>query len=143
VKSTPSHERVCLLTGGGYPFRRDALSGWCRTLVEGLRRFGFDLLTVTDRETPSATAYPLPLNVRSAKAVQVGREPARERRRGDHNETGRGAAHLLCRGLLEERRFATGLRSLAELATERPDPLAGVPLSELLMDAWRGRPDSD
>jgi glycosyltransferase involved in cell wall biosynthesis len=143
VKSTPSHERVCLLTGGGYPFRRDALSGWCRTLVEGLRRFGFDLLTVTDREPPSAPAYPLPLNVRSAKAVQVGREPVRERRRGDSNETGRGAAHLLCKGLLEERPFATGLRALAELAAERPDPLAGVPLSELLMDAWRVPPDSD
>jgi glycosyltransferase involved in cell wall biosynthesis len=142
VKSTPSHERVCLLTGGGYPYRRDALSGWCRTLVEGLRRFRFDLRTVTDREPPSAPAYPLPLNVGSASAVQIGGEPARERRRGDHNETGRGAAHLLCRGLVEENRFATGLRGLAELAGERPDPLAGVPLADLLMDAWRTRPDA-
>jgi hypothetical protein len=109
------------------------------TLVEGLRRFRFDLLTVTDREAPSAPAYPLPLNVGSASAVQIGREPVRERRRGDANETGRGAAHLLCRGLIEERRFATGLRGLAELATERPDPLTGVPLADLLMDAWRGQ----
>jgi len=142
VKSTPSHERVCLLTGGGYPYRRDALSGWCRTLVEGLRRFRFDLLTVTDREAPFAPAYPLPLNVGSASAVQIGREPPRERRRGDHNETGRGAAHLLCRGLIEERRFATGLRGLAELAAERADPLAGVPLADLLVDAWRAQPES-
>ncbi|GIE93676.1 DUF3492 domain-containing protein [Paractinoplanes rishiriensis] len=138
MKSTPSHERVCLLTGGGYPYRRDALSGWCRSLVEGLRRFRFDLLTVTDREPPAAPAYPLPLNVGSARAVQVSREPARERRRGDHNETGRGAAHLLCRGLLEQGRFTAGLRGLAELADERPDPLGGVPLADLLMDAWRG-----
>jgi glycosyltransferase involved in cell wall biosynthesis len=141
VKSTPSHERVCLLTGGGYPYRRDALSGWCRTLVEGLRRFRFDLLTVTDREPPAAAAYPLPLNVGSARAVQISREPARDRRRGDANETGRGAAHLLCRGLLEQDRFGAGLRGLAELAGERPDPLTGVPLADLLMDAWRtGKP---
>ena len=53
--------RVCLLTGGGYPYRRDALSGWCRTLVEGLDRFRFDLLTVTDREPPGGPAYPLPV----------------------------------------------------------------------------------
>ncbi|MEU4242122.1 DUF3492 domain-containing protein [Actinoplanes sp. NPDC026619] len=140
MKSTPSPERVCLLTGGGYPFRRDALSGWCRTLVEGLRRFRFDLLTVTDREPPSVPAYPLPLNVRSAEAVQIGRNLGRERRRGDNNETGRGAAHLLCRGLVEESRFAGGLRGLAELAAERPDPLTNVPLADLLMDAWRGAP---
>src|SRR4029453_16003807 len=90
VKSTPSPERVCLLTGGGYPYRRDALSGWCRTLVGGLRRFRFDLLTVTDREPPSAPAYPLPLNVGSAQAVQIGRDAPRERRRGAHKERGRG-----------------------------------------------------
>jgi glycosyltransferase involved in cell wall biosynthesis len=198
VKSTPSHERVCLLTGGGYPFRRDALSGWCRTLVEGLRRYRFDLLTVTDREPPSVPAYPLPLNVRSADAVQTGRAAGRERRRGDSNETGRGAAYLLCRGLVEAGpagvspagaglagaglaeaglaeagpagaglagaalaeagpagigpaeaggsvegdRFADGLRGLAELAAERADPLANVPLHDLLTDAWRGAPAS-
>ncbi|MET3429224.1 glycosyltransferase involved in cell wall biosynthesis [Actinoplanes tereljensis] len=143
MKSTPSQEHVCLLTGGGYPFRRDALSGWCRTLVEGLRRFRFDLRTVTDREPPSVPAYPLPFNVGSADAVQVGRNPGRERRRGDSNESGRGAAHLLCRGLLEESRFATGLRGLAEIAADRPDPLTNVPLADLLMDAWRGAGSAD
>ena len=142
MKSTPSPERVCLLTGGGYPFRRDALSGWCRTLVEGLRRFRFELLTVTDREPPSAPAYPLPLNVGSARAEQIGRKAVRERRRGDPNDGGNSAAGLLCHGLLDESRFAAGLRGLAELAAERPDPLAGVPLTDLLMEAWRGpRPE--
>ncbi|MFG1988810.1 DUF3492 domain-containing protein [Actinoplanes sp. NPDC048988] len=101
MNPTPSRERVCLLTGGGYPYRRDALSGWCRTLVEGLRRFRFELLTVTDREPPSAPAYPLPFNVRSARAVAVGRDSARpERRRGDSDDRVRAAASLLSRGLL-------------------------------------------
>ncbi|MDY7088872.1 MAG: DUF3492 domain-containing protein, partial [Actinomycetota bacterium] len=81
VNPTPSPERICLLTGGGYPYRRDALSGWCRTLVEGLRRFRFELLTVTDREPPAVPAYPLPLNVGSARAVAIGRNFKRHEQR--------------------------------------------------------------
>jgi glycosyltransferase involved in cell wall biosynthesis len=143
VKSTPSRERICLLTGGGYPYRRDALSGWCRTLVEGLRRFRFELLTVTDREPPSAPAYPLPLNVGSARAVAVGRDAGRsERRRGDGNDGAAAAAALICRGLVGEQAhaeelFAGGLRQLAELSGDRPDPLTGVALADALLDAWR------
>ncbi|WP_307872784.1 DUF3492 domain-containing protein [Paractinoplanes ovalisporus] len=83
MNPTPSRERICLLTGGGYPYRRDALSGWCRTLVEGLRRYRFELLTVTDREPPAAPAYPLPLNVGSARAVAVGRDSKRPDQRHD------------------------------------------------------------
>ncbi|GAA0458397.1 hypothetical protein Ade02nite_07730 [Paractinoplanes deccanensis] len=156
MNPTPSRERICLLTGGGYPYRRDALSGWCRTLVEGLRRFRFELLTVTDREPPSAPAYPLPLNVRSAHAVAVGRDSARpERRRGDADDPGRAAATLLCEGLVERadgpdeadrpdhagRAFAGGLRRLAELAAERPAALGALPLADALLDAWRSGAD--
>ncbi|MEV4352618.1 DUF3492 domain-containing protein [Actinoplanes sp. NPDC049596] len=154
MNPTPSPERVCLLTGGGYPYRRDALSGWCRTLVEGLRRFRFELLTVTDREPPSAPAYPLPLNVRSAHAVAVGRDSARpERRRGDADDRGRAAAKMLGQGLLDRsgpekddsersgRVFAEGLRRLAELAGERPSALASLPLADALLDAWRSGPE--
>ncbi|WP_430783961.1 DUF3492 domain-containing protein [Actinoplanes sp. G11-F43] len=102
MNPTPPHERICLLTGGGYPYRRDALGGWCRTLVEGLRRFRFELLTVTDREQPSAPAYPLPLHVVSARAVALGRDPNRaDRRRGGSTPDGADeAAALLCQGLL-------------------------------------------
>jgi glycosyltransferase involved in cell wall biosynthesis len=140
VTSTPSRERVCLLTGGGYPYRRDALSGWCRTLVEGLRRFRFELLTVTDREPPSAPAYPLPLNVASARAATFGREPGRsERRRGDAHDQAAAATALLCTGLLgdQEELFTEGLRKIAGLAADRPGPLAGVPFADSLADAWR------
>jgi glycosyltransferase involved in cell wall biosynthesis len=143
VTSTPSRERICLLTSGGYPYRRDALSGWCRTLVEGLRRFRFELLTVTDREPPSAPAYPLPLNVGSARAVAVGRDAGRsERRRGDGADGAASAAMLLCRGLVGERPhaeelFAEGLRRLTELSGDRPDPLTGAALADALLAAWR------
>ncbi|WP_229069437.1 DUF3492 domain-containing protein [Actinoplanes sp. DH11] len=144
MNPTPSRERICLLTGGGYPYRRDALGGWCRTLVEGLRRFRFELLTVTDRELPSAPAYPLPFNVGSARAVALGRDPARsERRRAAAPDGAAEAAALLCRGLLGDddpvtAEFADGLRRIAGLAGT-PDPLTGVPLADALLDAWRGR----
>ena len=90
--------RICLLTGGGYPYRRDALGGWCRTLVEGLAGSASTCVTVTDREPPAAPAYPLPGNVDSARAVALPRDDAAARRARDEHAT--AAAALLCRGLL-------------------------------------------
>jgi glycosyltransferase involved in cell wall biosynthesis len=131
--------RICLLTGGGYPYRRDALGGWCRTLVGGLTGHTFDLLSLTDREAPTAPAYPLPRNVASAGAVHF---TAITGPRTGSADGAIAAAGLLCRGLLgEEPRademFAEGLRRLAD--GSRPDeaPLHGVPLTDVLLDAWR------
>ena len=147
MNPTPSRERICLLTGGGYPYRRDALGGWCRTLVEGLRRFRFELVTVTDRELPSAPAYPLPSNVGSARAVALGRDTARpERRRNAVPDGAAEAAARLCRGLLgdENTLFTDGLRHIAGLhqPADGPDPaglgpLAALPLADALLDEWR------
>jgi glycosyltransferase involved in cell wall biosynthesis len=141
VNPTPSRERICLLTGGGYPYRRDALGGWCRTLVDGLHRFRFELLTVTDRELPSAPAYPLPLNVGSARAIALSRKPARfERRRAHLPDSASDAVAQFCHGLLDESAtdvFADGLRGIAEMAGNRPSPLPRLPLAEKLLDAWR------
>ncbi|WP_436526956.1 DUF3492 domain-containing protein [Actinoplanes sp. HUAS TT8] len=141
MNPTPSRERICLLTGGGYPYRRDALGGWCRTLVDGLHRFRFELLTVTDRELPSAPAYPLPFNVGSARAIALGREPARaERRRAQLPEGAADAVAQLCHGLLDESAtdvFADGLRGIAEMAANRPSPLTRLPLADKLLDSWR------
>ncbi|GGN01444.1 glycosyltransferase involved in cell wall biosynthesis [Actinoplanes campanulatus] len=153
MNPTPSRERICLLTGGGYPYRRDALGGWCRTLVEGLRRFRFELLTVTDREPPSAPAYPLPFNVGSARAIALGRDPARaDRRRGaaaDDAAEAAEAATLLCRGLLGDvspvtALFGEGLRRITGFCPPTEDsgragPLSSLPLTEALLEAWRQR----
>jgi polysaccharide biosynthesis protein PelF len=129
--------RICLVTGGGYPYRRDALGGWCRTLVDGLRHVSFDLLTIVDREPPAAAAYPLPLHVTSARAVQL-RPEHQARRRGAADRDATTAAALLCQGLLDNTdTFAQGLRRLALL----PDPpLSRVPLAELLIESWRSGP---
>jgi glycosyltransferase involved in cell wall biosynthesis len=132
--------RICLLTGGGYPFRRDALGGWCRTLVDGLGRFTFDLLTVTDREPPGGPVYLLPSHVASAKAVAL----SRETRCAGSDDNATAAAVLLCRGLLSEAEpaaaddlFAQGLLGLAMLAQSAGHPLNAVPLTDVLLDAWR------
>jgi glycosyltransferase involved in cell wall biosynthesis len=131
--------RICLLTGGGYPYARDALGGWCRTLVGGLTGYTFDLLSLTDREPPARTAYPLGPNVTSAAAVPFTGTPVRRDCRPDD---ARAAAVLLCRGLLGEERsademFAEALRRLAELAGTDEAPLHGVPLADVLLDAVR------
>jgi glycosyltransferase involved in cell wall biosynthesis len=147
VNPTPSRERICLLTGGGYPYRRDALGGWCRALVEGLRRFRFELLTVTDRDLPSVPAYPLPFNVGSAHTAALGRDQARAgRRRGPVPDGATEAAALLCRGLLGDETpvtalFADGLRRTAALCPPGagPEPLTALPLADALQEAWRQR----
>ncbi|GAA2544918.1 hypothetical protein GCM10010435_12110 [Winogradskya consettensis] len=158
--------RICLLTGGGYPFRRDALGGWCRTLVDGLDAHRFELVTVGDRESASGPAYPLPEHVDSATAVTLPRESAR---REGRDEQATLAAVLLCQGLIDDTGddLALGLDTLVKLTTttealvkltattealvklnattEAPlkvsavaeAPLSAVPLAELLSEAWR------
>jgi glycosyltransferase involved in cell wall biosynthesis len=131
--------RICLLTGGGYPYRRDALGGWCRTLVGGLPRHSFDLLSLTDREPPAGTAYRLPDHVVSASAVPYCAPPVRQLRRPAQATE---AARLLCRGLVGEETaadalFAAGLRELAGLAETDDAPLHGVPLADVLLEAVR------
>ncbi|NMO52588.1 DUF3492 domain-containing protein [Actinoplanes sp. TBRC 11911] len=122
---------VCLLTGGGYPYRRDALSGWCRALVEGLRRVRFELLTVLDRDPPPAPAYPLPFNVAAARAIAIGDGRA-ERRRGDHQDV----ADRFATALIGD--DDSGLREMARLVDEHPGALASLPLAGALAGAWRG-----
>lgn len=127
--------RICLLTAGGYPYRRDALGGWCRTLVDGLGDVAFDLLTITDREPPRTPAYPLPGHVVSARAALV--EPEGKRRGGADPEA-TAAAALLGHGLLgapdqADTMVAEGLRRLALTG----GPLAGLPLADVLLDAWK------
>jgi glycosyltransferase involved in cell wall biosynthesis len=133
VTTTPSRERVCLVTGGGYPYRRDALSGWCRTLVEGLRRFRFELLTVLDRDPPATPAYPLPLNVSSARVAVPATESERLRR--DDRDEAKAVAARLAGGLVsdQEQEFGQGLRDLAG----RPNLVGTIPLADALSDAWR------
>ncbi|GAA0801169.1 DUF3492 domain-containing protein [Spirilliplanes yamanashiensis] len=131
--------RVALLTAGGYPYRRDGLSSWCRLLVGALDDHEFHLRTLVDTRT-GPPPYPLPANAASAEAVVVG--PG-ARRPGTAGAAEAGvAAVLLCRGLLGDERHGAAmvtdaLRRLARLAADDPDPLRDVALAEILLDAWR------
>ncbi len=132
--------RVALLTAGGYPYRRDALSTWCRLLVTGLDRCTFHLRTLTDRPVGGPPPGPLPGHVADAAAIAVG--TAARRPPGDRREAAVAGAALLCRGLLGGDRHsramvADGLRRLAAVAADDTDPLRDVPLAALLRDAWR------
>jgi glycosyltransferase involved in cell wall biosynthesis len=129
--------RIGLLTAGGYPYRRDALSTWCRLLVEGLDQHTFHLRTLTDRVPDGPPALRLPAHVASAAAVPVEAiRPTSADRTGDMTV----AAALLCRGLLggDDRGLAMVKDALVRLAEHGDgDPLRGVPLADLLHDAWR------
>lgn len=127
--------RVCLITGGGYPYCRDPLGGWCRTLITGLTGHMFELVTLIDGEPPATPAYPVPANVASVRA-STPTVPARRWRDGAarRRDAAAGAATaaeataaagLLCRGLLDEHPhphdlFTEGLRRLATLAGDPP-----------------------
>ncbi|HET6213064.1 MAG TPA: GT4 family glycosyltransferase PelF [Micromonosporaceae bacterium] len=133
--------RLALINEGTYPFVTGGVSTWCHQLVTGLHRHRFHLVAVTGAGS-AAPVYAAP-NVTGLTSVPVWdralapRRPAARRRRRATE-----AAALLCRGLLTEGRyaagmFATGLRRLAEISTDGGHPLHGVPVADVLCDAWR------
>jgi glycosyltransferase involved in cell wall biosynthesis len=142
--------RVALVNEGTYPYVTGGVSTWCDQLVRGLSDVDWDLVAIVGTE-PDRPAVRLPGNVRSLTAVPVWgtARPAR-------GKPERAAARL-CRGMLGDTAadlvvFTEGLRELAELARPRPGrfrhtragrhPLAGVRLTDILLDAWaRARAD--
>ncbi len=135
--------RIALLTAGGYPYRRDGLSSWCRHLVESLDGHEFHLHTLLERDA-GLPPYPLPANVAGAAAVVLGpagRRPADGGRAGSDGAATTAAVQL-CRGVLggdphAGAMVADALRRLAGLAAADPDPLRAVPLPQIVLDAGR------
>jgi glycosyltransferase involved in cell wall biosynthesis len=132
--------RVALITEGSYPYRFRSASTWCHQLVRGLGRYPHHLVALTGTGS-ERLAYPLPSNVAELTELPVWREPAAVPRR-PARRVATGAAVLLCRGLLGETAhdaelFRDGLRRLAQVAAAGVHPLAGVPLADVLLDAWR------
>src|SRR4051794_6239298 len=122
---------VALLTARGFPFRRDALSTWCRLLVDGLDRHTFHLRTLTERPVSEMPVRPLGPNVASVEAVGL---QVTGRRTGAPEDAAIAGAVLLCRGMLSDdarglTMLGAGLRRLAAVAAHDPDPLGGTPLA--------------
>ncbi|MEU8080235.1 GT4 family glycosyltransferase PelF [Catellatospora citrea] len=148
---------VALINEGTYPYVLGGVSTWCDQLVRGLSDVSWHLVTMvgTASMTPALT---MPDNVASLSAVPVWGRPKAPRRRSI-----RAAARMFA-GMLGESpehlvMFRDGLRELA--LPQRADlrqscarcrtglatcprhglidrhPLYGLPLAELLVNAWQ------
>ncbi|HWG98735.1 MAG TPA: DUF3492 domain-containing protein, partial [Pilimelia sp.] len=135
--------RIALIHHAGYPYRRDGVSAWCHELLTGLGQHTYHVLSLRTPDRRPTPAYRPPANVASLTEVAADGPAAppggaRLRRR----RAATAAAVRLARGLLADgphgdAMFATGLRRLADLAGGGAHPLAGVPLPEVLLDAWQ------
>jgi polysaccharide biosynthesis protein PelF len=139
--------RVALITEGAYPYRTSGASNWCHQLVSGVGpdRYAYQLVALTATADRLALAYPLPPTVAGVTAVPVWGAPVSATGRRDRRRVrraGTSAAVLLCRGLFGEDAhhagmFREALVRLAGLAAGGAHPLAGTPLADVLVDAWR------
>jgi glycosyltransferase involved in cell wall biosynthesis len=153
--------RVALINEGTYPYALGGVSTWCDQLVRGLTEVSWHLVTMIGPSS-MAPVLSLPDNVASLTAVPVWGEPRAPRRR--HQQ----AAARLCAGMLGDSpahaaMFRTALRELAlpnsgdirwscrrcqsaPASCQRHGivdrhPLFGLPLAEVLIDAWREEQD--
>ncbi|MDT5037846.1 MAG: hypothetical protein QOE03_3031 [Micromonosporaceae bacterium] len=124
---------VALVNEGTYPYAPGGVSTWCEQLVRGLAEVRWHLVTVVGGE-PARAELALPANVASLTTVPVWGPGRRPRHRA------MVAAYRICRGMLgdsdaDRADFAHGLRELATAPVGR-HPLYGLPLADLLLDAW-------
>lgn len=137
--------RVGLVTDGSYPYAAGGTGSWCHQLVTGLHRHTFHLTGLTGSERAGTGAFAVPTNVAAITMHRLtgpAAVPSGRAAHGRHRRAGTSAALLLCRGLLGHGEaaaatFADGLRHLTEQAGTGYHPLAGVPLTEVLLDAWQ------
>ncbi|MEH1130188.1 GT4 family glycosyltransferase PelF [Micromonospora sp. CPCC 206061] len=133
--------RVALISENTYPYVRRGAATWCQQLLHGLDQHTFHLVALISGGQVPEPAYPIPSNVSAVSAYPVNGRPVRHRNR----PAATAAAVILCRGFLSEETgmFTDGLRRLADLAVGA-HPLHGVPLADVLLDAWQAsrQPDS-
>ncbi|MDQ7910897.1 GT4 family glycosyltransferase PelF [Phytohabitans sp. ZYX-F-186] len=140
--------RVALITDDSYPYVKGGAGDWCHRLVHGLDRHTFHLVALAPGKRRREPAYALPPNALLHPLGDRRPAPAGRLARSHRHRAATAAALLLCRGLLTEggpgmAMFAESLRLLADLAAAGGAPLRGVPLADVLLDAWqasRGEP---
>jgi glycosyltransferase involved in cell wall biosynthesis len=148
--------RVALINEGTYPYVLGGVSTWCDQLVRGLDEVTWELVTIVGR-AEGKPAMALPGNVKSLNPVPIWGVSKAPRRR--HEE----AAARMCAGMLGDgpehiQLFRESLREMAMVHRGDPrrrcahcqanpaactkhglagrHPLLGLPLAELLLDAW-------
>ena len=137
--------RVALITERAYPYHTGGVSNWCQQLVTGMPDHTFEVVALTYASPTPSTAYARPGNVAGLYPAPVWDPPARTQgqlaRRRVRRAAG-GAAALMCRGMFGDTRhhetmFAEALLRLSRLAAAGAYPLAGAPLADVLIEAWR------
>ncbi|MGN9907249.1 GT4 family glycosyltransferase PelF [Phytohabitans sp. LJ34] len=133
--------RVTLITDDSYPYVKGGPGDWCHRLVHGLDRHTFHVVALGSHERREA-AYTLPPNALLHPLGDRRPAPAGRLARHGRRRAATTAAVLLCRGLLTDGEqgaamFAESLRLLADLAAAGGAPLRGVPLPDVLLDAWQ------
>jgi glycosyltransferase involved in cell wall biosynthesis len=135
--------RVGLINDGMYPYQRGVDGTWCHRLVRGLPEHAFHLAAITRHESATAVFYP-PTNTLTLTPIATAdapKGPTRGRAALTHRRTATHAAVLLCRSMLDDTphsvaMFRSALRRLAVAGGTGIDPLNGVPLAAVLLDAW-------
>ncbi|GAA4676885.1 GT4 family glycosyltransferase PelF [Phytohabitans rumicis] len=132
--------RVALITDDTYPYVPGGVGDWCHRLLHGLDRHAFEVVALhAGRREP---AYTVPAGTPTHPVPERPPAPAGRAARNRHRRAATAAAVLLCRGVLAggdqgATLFAEGLRRLAELARGGTIPMYGVPLADVLLDAWQ------
>ena len=137
--------RVALITEGTYPYQSGGASTWCRQLIAGLPRHEYGVVAITSDTGRRRPGQPLPPNVTALVPVPIWDRPVTVPGRLAalrHRRAATSAAVLLCRGILgdgphQAAMFRDGLLRLARLTATGVHPLPGVPLAEVMLDAWR------
>lgn len=133
--------RVALITDDSYPYVKGGRGDWCHRLLHGLDRHTFHVVALGTGERREP-AYDLPPNALLHPLADRGPAPAGRLARERRRRAATAAAVLLCRGLLTDGEqgaamFAESLRLLADVAAVDGAPLRGVPLADVLLDAWQ------
>ena len=147
--------RVALINEGTYPYVPGGVSTWCDQLVRGLTEVRWHLVSIMagdDAATGARRCRPLwtPCSrcrsgARAARraAGRAGRGPdvpghARRHARPTSRCSPKGCANWRSRRSRRGRWFRVG--RAGRRCRPRPAPAAGLPLAEILLDAWAGSP---
>ncbi|GAA4448626.1 GT4 family glycosyltransferase PelF [Phytohabitans houttuyneae] len=134
--------RVALITDDSYPYVKGGPGDWCQRLLHGLDGHTFHVVALGTDQPRREAAYALPVNALLHPIADPRPAPAGRAARQHRRRAATAAGVLLCRGLLTDGEqgaamFAESLRLLADLAAAGGAPLRGVPLADVLLDAWQ------
>ncbi len=134
--------RVALINEGIYPYRTGAVGTWCHRLVRGLPEHEYHVVALVDSVTERL--YPPLASTPNLTTLRVDGPPVGPPPGGHLSHERRlamRAAVLLCRGMLDDSphstaMFRAALHRIVVAAANGTNPLAGISLPSIVLDAW-------